>query len=136
MDLTLTNRHLLVTVGSGPAVSAAATVVAAEVAVTLTRPVEKAHGPSLSVVASIMRILRAVWARIHRDREALSAAYARAARVIVESWGGRTALPGPEGLRCDALPGELRAHQQQSARQKQKDAPQHRTTRLIIKKKV
>ncbi len=116
----LTNRNSLVAVGPSPSVFAAAAVITAEVSVTLTGTVEETDGPSLPIIPSVVRVLRAVPARVHRHGHALSAPRAGATRVVVESGGRRAALSAPESFGCHALSGELsvhdhRAHKHQKA---------------------
>lgn len=120
----LTNINPLVTVGPRPSVSAAAAVIPAEVPITLTSTVEVTDGPSLPVVPSVVRVLRAVRARVHRDGHALSAPRAGPARVVVESEGRRAALSTPESFGCHTLSGELGAHHHR-AHKHQETAPKH-----------
>lgn len=104
--------------------STAAAVITAEVSVTLTGAVKETDGPSFPIIPSVVRVLRAVRARVHRDGHALSAPRAGATRVVVESRGRRAALSTPESFGCHALSGELSAHDHR-ARNQQKAALKH-----------
>lgn len=108
---TLTHADPLVACGSRPPVSAAAAVEAAEVSAALTAAVEEADGPPLPVVTPVVRVLRAVRARVRREGHALAAARGGTARVEVEPGGGRAALSAPETLRGHALSRELCVHE-------------------------
>ncbi len=125
---SLTNINSLVTVGPRPSVSAAAAVIPAEVPVALTGAVEETDGPSFPIVPSIVRVLRAVRARVNRHGHALSAPRAGATRVVVESRGRRAALSTPESLSGHALSGELSAHDHR-AHKHQNAAPKHHPKR-------
>lgn len=105
---------------------AAAAVITAEVSVTPTGTVEEPDGPSFPIVPSVVRVLRAVRARVRRDWHALSAPSAGATRVVVESRGRRTAPSTPESFGCHTLSGELSAHERR-AHKHQKPAPRHFT---------
>lgn len=124
MTMWLTNIYSLVTVGPRPSVSTAAAVITAEVSITLTGAVKETDGPSFPIIPSVVRVLRAVRARVHRDGHALSAPRAGATRVVVESRGRRAALSTPELFRCHTLSGELSAHDHR-ARKQQKAALKH-----------
>jgi len=67
----LTNRNSLITVGTRPSMFAAAAVITAEVPITLTGAVEETDGPSFPIVPSVVRVLRPMWARVHRDGHTL-----------------------------------------------------------------
>lgn len=104
--------------------SAAAAVEAAEVAVAPAAAVEEARGPPLAVVAPVVRVLRAVRPRVHREGNALPAARAGTARVTVEPGGRRAALSAPQHLRSNALSRELSARDH-CAREQENAARKH-----------
>lgn len=104
--------------------SAAAAVEPAEVPVALAGAVKEADGPALPIIPPVVRILRAVRARVHGDVHALPAPRADATRVVGESGGRRAALSAPEPLGRHALPGELSAHHHR-AREEQKAPLEH-----------
>lgn len=112
--------------------STAAAVITAEVSITLTGAVKETDGPSFPIIPSVVRVLRAVRARVHRDGHALSAPRAGATRVVVESRGRRAALSTPESFGCHALSGELSAHDHR-ARNQQKAALKHYAKKMVGK---
>lgn len=125
----LTNRNSLITVGPSPPVSTAAAVITTEVSVTLTCAVEETDWPSFPVVPSVVGVLRAVRARIHRDGHALSAPHASTTRVVVQARGWRTALSTSQSLGCHTFSGELSTHDRR-AQKNQKAALPHYPKRL------
>lgn len=124
----LTNRNSLVAVGPRPSVSAAAAVITAEVSITLTGTVEETDGPSFPIIASVVRVLRAVPARVHRHGHALSAPRAGATRVVVESGGRRAALSAPESFGCHTFSGELSAHDHRAHKHQKAALPHYPKT--------